>query len=208
MKILLLSLGLGKMLSFLKPPAKIGFIATAGETYDDPYFVNADRERLRNLGYQLVELDVSKNTIERLEADLQDLDGIFVAGGNSFFLLQQFNQKEMGRLIRDFLARGGAYIGASAGAAVCGPSLRPVAPLDDPDQAPSLKSHEALGLVDLVVLPHYGKEKYMELYNGIIEEHKAEFDIVPLRDDQAIVMLDRKNYEVVDSELILHDASG
>lgn len=204
MKVLLLSLGLGRMLSFISPPAKLGFVGTAGETYEDPYFVRADRERLEKLGYQLTDLDVTHSTRDELQASLSQLDGLFVAGGNSFYLLQQFKKSGMDTLVREFVGRGGVYVGASAGAALCGPSLEPVQVLDNPKDAPDLKDFGALDLVDIVVLPHYGKPKYLDLYQKIIDDNIRRFLTVPLKDDQAIVMTDRSAYEIVPSALILH----
>jgi dipeptidase E len=206
MRVLLLSLGLGRMVDFIPPPAKIGFVGTAGETYEDPYFVRADRARLEKLGYELTDLDVTRSNRSKLQASLSDQDGIFIAGGNSFYLLQQFRLSGMDALVKEFVGRGGAYIGASAGAAVCGPSLEPVQVLDNPKDAPSLKAFDALDLVDVIVLPHYGKPKYLDLYHKIMDEYAERFHTVPLKDDQAIVMTDRSRYDIVPSELILHDS--
>jgi dipeptidase E len=205
MKILLLSLGLERMLDFISPPARLGFVGTAGETYEDPYFVNADRERLRQLGYDLTEIDVTGSSKSELESSLASLDGIFVAGGNSFYLLQQFKKSGMDDLVRQFVSQGRAYIGASAGAAVCGPSLEPIVALDNPEDAPDLESFDALNLVDVVVLPHYGKPKYLYRYQKIIDDYQGRFLTVPLKDNEAIIIQGRSTYEIVPSALILHD---
>jgi dipeptidase E len=78
-------------------------------------------------------------------------------------------------------------VGASAGALIVGPSTEPVTQLDDPAEAPALKSLAGLGFVDFVVLPHYGDET-LSAYQAVIDEYGNRFELIPLRDDQAIVV--------------------
>lgn len=205
MKILLLSLGLGRMGEFCPTTEKLGFIGTAGETYDDPYFVKEDRERLEKLGYQIDDIDISKDSTKKVCSQLDHLDGIFVAGGNSFYLLQQIVQKELMEPLRNFVLNGHYYIGASAGAAICGPSLEPFVALDDPGKAPLLESYDALDLVDIVVLPHFGKPKYLDTYQKIIDDFDSEYVTVPLKDDEAVEIGSRSEYNKVHSALVMHD---
>jgi dipeptidase E len=45
---------------------------------------------------------------------------------------------------------------------------------------------EGLGLVDFVVLPHYGEEEDMVRYRSIFERYEDRYEILPLKDDQAV----------------------
>jgi dipeptidase E len=64
--------------------------------------------------------------------------------------------------------------------------------LDDPKKAPNLESYEGLGLVDFVVLPHYGDKKYEKKYQRIMGKFgKKRLKLIPLTNEQAIIMKGR-----------------
>ena len=67
------------------PNKRLGFIPTAGDTYENPYFVQESRQRLAEHNLQLTELDVAHETTTALRAKLDSVDGLYVAGGNSKF---------------------------------------------------------------------------------------------------------------------------
>lgn len=98
------------------PNKKVGFIGTAGETYANPYFVDESRSRLTKLGLSLVEIDVTREPRETLIDLLGSVDGLCVAGGNSFFLLQQLKAKDLLGYIAEKVRDGLPYFGESAGA--------------------------------------------------------------------------------------------
>lgn len=205
MKLLLLSLGLGALVNHLPKGARVGFVPTAGEPYDDPYFVRDDRRRLVELGYIVSDLDLTGETKDVLIARFKQIDAIFVAGGNTFYLMQQICAKGLAEELTRAVKEGLLYVGASAGAAITGPSIEPIDTLDDASAAPSLKSFAGLGLVDFVVLPHYGKEKYLARYQAIIDKYSALVTLWPLRDDRAILVTNDGRGEEVASPLVLHE---
>jgi hypothetical protein len=81
-----------------------------------------------------------------------------------FPLRQKFGEDE--------IRAGKMYVGASAGAAVVGPSLDPIRTLDDASAARGLVSTNAMSLVDFVVLPHDGNEKFLPRYEAIQKEYE------------------------------------
>ncbi|MHB8160614.1 MAG: Type 1 glutamine amidotransferase-like domain-containing protein [Thermoleophilia bacterium] len=200
MNLLLLSLGLGAVPKFLGPSAKhIGFVPTAGDVYEDPYFVREDRQRLTKLGFVLEDIDLTSGLKEKIIQQISSVDAVFVAGGNSFYLMQQLIAKDVANDFRQLLLEGLPYIGASAGAVICGPSLEPVRDLDDPTAAPDLPDMSGLNLTSFVVLPHYGKEKYLPKYRKIISEFENQFLLVPIRDDQAVLVTERDSHQIISS---------
>jgi dipeptidase E len=63
-----------------------------------------------------------------------------------------------------------------------------------------LKSHKALNLIDFVILPHYGKEKYLDRYQKIKENYKDKgYEMKNLTDQQAIIVEDNK-YRIVETD--------
>lgn len=190
-RILLLSLGMGAMANFVgRAPetVRVAFVPTAGDPYDDSSFVDRDRQLLQEHGYDVVELDLKDQTASTLETALSDVDVLFVAGGNTFYLLRWARESGLDQVLPAALERGMLYVGASAGAIIAGPDVDPVVELDDPQAAPELSSHRGLGIVNVVVLPHFGNEKYLATYEGIIERFKDTYTVIPLKDDQAVVI--------------------
>ena len=184
------------------PNMRLGFIGTAGETYPNSYFVEESRIRLRSLGLSLVELDITNESRERLIAIMKGVDGIYVAGGNSFFLLQQLQKKQLDTYLTDRVREGLPYFGESAGAVLLSESLEPAKPLDDPHDAPDIAGYRGLGLVDFFTLPHVDREKYHAVFEKFIADNEKQIKIVQIRDDQALITRNGSDYEILPSPIL------
>lgn len=185
----------------LLPNKKIGFIPTAGEPYENPYFVEESRQRLKLHGLELIEIDVSNQERTNLIQLLESVDGIYVAGGNTFWLLQQLTKKGLVEHIREQVKAGKPYFGESAGAVLLANTIETAASIDDPQDATELTSYDGLGLINFFPLPHVGKEKYKPLFDKLIEEYKDTVKIVQYTDEQAIIIKNGTEYEIVDSPI-------
>lgn len=183
------------------PNKLLGFVPTAGDTYENPYFVEESRTRLRSLGIKLVELDLASETSEELKQKLESVDGVYVAGGNTFFLLYHLQQKQLYKLIIERVKAGLPYFGESAGAVLLATSIEPAKPIDDPGDAPQLKSYEGLGLINFFPLPHVDKEKYKSVFDQFMNDNQDSLTIVRYRDDQAVLTRDGSNYEILPSSI-------
>jgi len=149
---------------------KVVFIPTAADTYKEKPWLEADRAKLVELGFQVEDFDLKNKTENENEVreTLSKVDIIFVAGGNTFYLLEKARKSGFDKVSRELAQiervdlRGPSekvYIGSSAGSIIAGPNIEPVKDFDDPTIA-DLDSYEGIGLVDFVVLPHWGREKY------------------------------------------------
>jgi dipeptidase E len=185
----------------LLPNKTLGFIPTAGETYENPYFVEESRERLKKRDLTLIELDVSNESHDELVEKLNAVDGIYVAGGNTFFLLYQLLKKDLVSVIIKKVKMGLPYFGESAGAVLLAKSIEPAKPIDDPDDVPGLEVYDGLALIDFFPLPHVGNEKYKALFDKFIENNKDKIKIIQYTDEQAILTRDGKNYEILQSNI-------
>lgn len=168
----------------------VAFIPTAADIYESKPWMESDRQALLDLGMLVEDYDIKGKTEEELYELLKEKDVIFVAGGNTFYLLYHAKQSGFDKVVSRLVAEGKLYIGSSAGSVLVGPTIEPVKTLDDPDDAPALKSLSGIGLVDFVVLPHYGNEKYEERYQSILNEWSKKIPLQLLRDDQAILSED------------------
>lgn len=202
-KMYLTSAGLGKLPSILsKSPseAKVAFIPTAADPYDDKWFIDVDLKKLNMMGFSLTQIDIKGKDQNELQDVLKDFDVIYVAGGNAFYLLEKIYQSGFDKVVKELLNKGVVYAGASAGAVIVCPTIEPMAELDDPSKAPNLKSYQALNLIDFVILPHYGKEKYIEKYKKIMDTYQNKgYEIITLTDQQAIIV-EGSDYRIVETD--------
>jgi dipeptidase E len=71
----------------------VAFIPTAADLYEDKWFVEDDKKALLDLGFQIVLVDIKNEETAVITQKLQSADIIFVAGGNTFYLLQELQRK-------------------------------------------------------------------------------------------------------------------
>lgn len=176
----------------------VAFIPTAADPYEDKWFVDEDRNKLKEKGFNVKDVDIKGKTEQELLQELKDADIIFVAGGNTFYLLEKARESGFDKTAKEFVEKGVIYVGSSAGATLAGPNIEPVKPFDNPAEAPGLKSFEGLNLVDFIILPHFGEEKYKQKYEEIVREYSEKgYKLITLTDNQAVIVEGHK-YKIVE----------
>jgi dipeptidase E len=179
----------------------VAFIPTAGDVYENPSFVEEDYTKLQELGYNVKIIRLQGKKIDTLRSELHGCTVIFVAGGNTFYLLQEAKKSGFDTLVIDFVKKGGTYIGSSAGSVLVGKSVELVKSLDDPTQAPELVSYDGIGLIPEVVLPHAGNPKYAEKYHKILATYGKKYKIIQLTDTQVYVVDGKSKPRILQPEL-------
>ncbi|OGH02924.1 MAG: hypothetical protein A2798_00650 [Candidatus Levybacteria bacterium RIFCSPHIGHO2_01_FULL_37_17] len=170
----------------------VAFIPTAADLYKERPWMDDDRNKLVELGFNVFDLDLKNKNEEDLKKILSNVNLIFVAGGNTFYLLEKCRKSGFDKLIRQLLDRGVVYIGSSAGSVIAGPDIEAVKDFDDPDEA-NLESTTGFGLVNFVTLPHFKNAKYSTLHDKVIKEYGKKYNIIPITDQQAVLVQDTKN---------------
>lgn len=187
---------LDKFIPFLpKNPQEtsVAFIPTAADVYQDKPWMEDDKSKLIELGFHISVIDIKNKNPQILEKELAGVDIIFVAGGNTLYLLEQIQKSNCQKLIRDKILNGVIYIGSSAGSLLAGPNIefeRVFA--DDNDYTADLDSYNGLGLVDFVILPHANKPKYLLFWQKIINQFKDKYNFKTLKDSQAILIINKE----------------
>lgn len=171
------------------------FIPTASDPYKTKPWVEEDRKKLIELGFNLIDFNVTGKSKNQVLEVTKNIDIVFVAGGNTFYLLEKVKKSGFDSVLKDLVSNGIVYIGSSAGSVIAGPDIRPVEIFDDPNEA-ELSDTSALGLVDFVVLPHYKKEKYGHYHDKVIEKYSNDFELILIIDDQ-IIVVENKTYRVM-----------
>ena len=85
------------------------FIPTASFDHhpegDAPY-VKADKQRLIELGFKIIEIDLRQENENSLTGKLANLDVVFVEGGNTFYLMKYIKESGFDKAIKRFLDGG------------------------------------------------------------------------------------------------------
>lgn len=134
----------------------MAYINTAAEKYLDLEWPTVNRAALVEAGFLLRDYTVTGKTAPELRRDLADCPILYFEGGDPFYLLEQMQKMNTTETIRE-LARARIYVGCSAGATIAGPDVFP-SRHDPDDRFPQLTDTKGLGLVDIVVLSHWGSE--------------------------------------------------
>lgn len=191
--LLLLSRWLTPVPAFLAPLTgpgrRIAYVPTASSIYPDHAWLDLERDTLQHQGFEVTDLDPELIGAAAFAGGLGDVDAVVVAGGNTFHLLGALRLAGADRVLVDAVRAGLPYIGVSAGAAVIGPDIAPLALLDDPAEAAPLTSTDGLGLIDATVIPHAegtvgGRGPVEATRERFGATHRLHF----LRDDEAIVV--------------------
>lgn len=208
MEILLLSRHTGAVAPFLAAAVgaghgrlRLGYVDDAQRSFAQAPFVEAERAAVDGLGHDVVRITVRDTTPAELDALLASLDVLYVASGSTFALLESLRTTGNAEVIVAHVRRGLPYIGASAGSIVAGPDATPASLLDDPADGPLLTDLGGLGLVDQTVVPHADGQlpPYPpKLIQQTLDTYGREYELVPLRDDQAL-RVDDSGARVIDS---------
>ena len=193
-KLLLTSTGLAnqnitnQFLQIIDKPVsqiKIIFVPTASRSEEELKYVNESKKELLDLG-------ILENNIKTLNLDkpvsfqeVEDFDVIYVCGGNTFYLLKKVKETGFDKVIIKFAKTGKLYFGVSAGSILVCPNIDIASPFDENDV--NLTDLTGLNLTDVIVSPHYCKEE-----KPIIDKFKkkSQYKVVPLTDNQALLVLD------------------
>jgi dipeptidase E len=198
------SVSIELVIDLLPKPAnqlKAAFIPTAGDPYDNKDFVYVDREAIVKMGMTVVDIDLKTTKGYDLEKALHDIDVILVAGGNTFYLLDQAKKSGFDSIVKKCIERGVIYIGSSAGSILCCPTVEGAKRFDSPADAPDLADYTGLDLIDFVIIPHAQKEKYKDRIRETIDDMNGkELEVKTLTDNQAIIIND-DNVKIVEIPL-------
>lgn len=154
-----------------------------------------DIRELKEIGVNAEQLDLRKyfGKQAELRSKLQDVDLIYISGGNVYDLRIAMKLSGLDEIIKEFLDRDKVYAGYSAAVCVLSSTLKGYHIVDDPN----LKTYgnhetiwEGIGLIDWQFAPHFDSEhSESEDINKEIayyKEHQMKFK--PLKDGEVIMI--------------------
>lgn len=172
---------------------KVLYVTTAGNLHpaDQRTWIDEGREILKARGWQVFDYDFEGESAAEVAEAMVDKDVIFAQGGNNFYLLDKMHKCGFKDLVQKFLAKGGFYIGESAGAIVCARNLAEQRCMSS-DAKVELDNYEGLGLVNFLIRPHWNRQgEKREKYFRPVQENAEEFysikqPTICLNDNQVI----------------------
>lgn len=167
--------------------ATFGFIPTASAVYDDPYFVDHSRQRLALLGHRTIDLGVEGLDAKAFAAALDEVDALFVADGNVFFLLDALKRDGLDQVITERVRAGMPYFGEGAGAMLASRDLTIATDVVDATAAPGLYSYTGLGLINFFPLPQINRPERRDRFEQCYERHRYTHKIVRFADNEAVI---------------------
>lgn len=164
----------------------VTYIPTASRVERLGFLARMSRWVLRGMGLRVDVIDVSTAPFETMQHAFESNDLIFIAGGNSFYLLQELRKSGADKLLVEAVRAGKLYVGESAGAIIAAPDIAYSRAMDNPDQAPELRANTGIGLVDFYPVPHEGNRELGPSAEQIIREHASTLDLRAFNDKQAL----------------------
>ncbi|ALC04957.1 putative peptidase [Corynebacterium deserti GIMN1.010] len=195
MRLLLTSFGHDRIRDFVR--GTVAYIPDATRLFashpDAAPFIDVERDMLREHGLQIRELRLETSTPAMANRVLSEVDGVYVAGGETFDLLWLLRTTGIDEVLVKHVRAGLPYIGTSAGSVVAGPSIAPVSLLDSPEVAPDLGDYTGLQLCEHVIIPHAGgtiPQFPIEIFADTVRKYGADYPLVLLKDGQALLVDD------------------
>ncbi len=139
---------LNDLSSFFKGVTEILFIPYArpsGVTYDE--YTDFARKAFDKINIKVKGIHEFNDPTDAL----QNAQGIFTGGGNTFVLVNQIYKNDIMNTLRDVVLDGTPYLGTSAGSNICGLTMKTTN--DMPIVYPP--SFKTLGFVPFNINPHY-----------------------------------------------------
>ncbi|MBI3335805.1 MAG: Type 1 glutamine amidotransferase-like domain-containing protein [Candidatus Portnoybacteria bacterium] len=181
-----------EILKILPKPAhriKIARIITAAKPERDTSYMEVSKRKMIGAGFQVEDIDIEGKHETELRALLRDKDVIYVAGGDTFYLLKCVKESGFDVVIKELVDRGAIYIGVSAGSYIACPTIEMAVWKHQDRNMVGLKDLTALNLVPFLLTVHY-KSEHRELLREAIKISK--YPVKILNDSQALLVKGNK----------------
>lgn len=178
---------------------KVLFVETSGETHQGKRrWIDEAIEKMQQLGFELKNYTITDKTESEIKSAIKNVDIVYVAGGNSAYLLNKSQENNFAKVVKEFIDKGGIYIGQSAGSIVAGPSMKPLYKPKHNEWFQKLSSFDGYGLVDFVIVPHFGREDEKEEFfrHRADQMYTDKYKIILLTDKQYIRVQEDGMYKI------------
>lgn len=182
-----------EIIKLLQKPAydiTVAFVTTAykPELQENPNYVSRSLPIMKEIGFNVEEVDIEGKTESQVMKLLELKDIIYVAGGNTFYLLKAMRGCNFEKVIRKLLKWGKVYIGSSAGSMAAGRTVKTALWKDPNKNLVGLKNLKGLNLVPFDIFVHYQPEYAKIIKQQMPNPKKRAKKLRILTDEQAILV--------------------
>lgn len=152
----------------------------------------ANLEAMRKHGFVFDLYDISGKSNKELNQDLDEYEAMYVEGGNSAYLQQESQKNNFEAYVKKRLDQGMVYLSESAGSVIAGADIaansRPGKSFTDYN----LSSSAGFGLVNFVILPHWGQASKKDNFMNykIPQSYQTDFPYILLSNNQYVEVVD------------------
>lgn len=172
---------------------KVCFITTASVPEKVDFFVSDGKKELEKHGMEIIELEISTASKEEIKDKIIISDMIYVAGGNTFFLLDKLRKTGADKLIIEQIHNGKPYIGESAGSMILSANIEYVSLMDSPKVTSELNGeYDALAITEFSIVPHANNAPFKNVVKKIVQTYSDNYNLILISNNQAIMKIGKE----------------
>jgi peptidase E len=151
---------------------KVLFVANAADPYADRFWVDWDRNKFKELGYQLHELDLRETTPEKLKRFLQSNDILHICGGSVYYLVSLIRERHFDNIITQAIRdEAVVYTGTSAGSIIVSDNIRAFSyDEEEREYIKKVPDHKGLGILNFAIMPHCNNPDFVSEHKKVVEK--------------------------------------
>lgn len=139
--------------------------------------------------HNISSFDMIKNPNQNINLDKYNM--VYIGGGNTFKLLKELKESELGNKIINYINNGGIVYGGSAGAIIFGKTIEPCMIGHAADKnLVRLKDLTGLNVVDYDIHCHYNEKTDFELISKYSKTNKRKVIAIP--EENVVLILNGK----------------
>ena len=168
-----------------------------GHEEDDLGWHKKNKESMMTAGFDIFEYSITGKNVENLQSDLGNADVIYVEGGSLVHMMNQARISGFDSFIREFVEKGGKYIGTSTGSFIMAEDTAPGLVLET--YLEDNFNPKGIGLVNFLVMPHWGTKDFKESYEQMPRHaYTMTTPMIILTDTQYVWVKD-KSFQIIDT---------
>ncbi len=179
---------------------KVLFITNAADPYTGPHFwVDNDRSRFVELGYELTDLDLTTTNTEALEAKLVEADILHVCGGSVYYITNLIRESGLEEAIVSAIRDNQiVYTGTSAGAIIVSSNIKTFSyDEEETEHIAKIPEHKGLGLVDFTVVPHCNNPDFVPGHEKMVANMPNDPTPLIFLDDDWFVWIEDNSMKII-----------
>lgn len=167
-----------------------------GHEEDDLEWSKQNKVSMMKAGFDIFTYTITGKTPSDLEQDLKDVDVIYVEGGSLVHMMNQARLSGFDVFLRRFVDSGGVYMGTSTGSFIVAENTAPGLSLEF--YLEDNFNPEGIGLVNFLVMPHWGSDVFKEYYEKM-PKHAYEMKVpMIILNDSQYVWVNGEGMQIID----------